>query len=170
MGKIIVMILMLSAYLFGSEEAAGGTDIVARSVNFVLLMGLLFYVAAEPIKGYFTNRSAEIAGELEKVQERLKESKRLKEMARREVEKANRFAVELREHSVKENKILHDKIIAQSEQDCLVMEKQSHTIMDFEKRQMVREVVTQTMGETIKEAEKTLSPDAMGEILKRKVA
>jgi F-type H+-transporting ATPase subunit b len=53
-----------------------------------------------------------IADELEKVQERLRESKRLKDAAEHKIEEAERFASELAESSKKENKILSDKILS----------------------------------------------------------
>jgi len=102
MGKIIVTVLLLSTYLFGSDAAAeGSTDIVQRTVNFLIFAGILFYVLAEPLKNYFSGRSAGIADELEKVQERLRESKRLKDAAEHMIEEAERFAADLAESSKK---------------------------------------------------------------------
>ncbi len=102
MGKIVITVLMLSAYLFGSDAAAeGSTDIVQRTVNFLVFAGILYYLLAEPIKNYFGGRSAGIANELEKVQERLRESKRLKEAAELKIEEAKRFVNELIEMTQK---------------------------------------------------------------------
>jgi F-type H+-transporting ATPase subunit b len=58
MGKIIVTVLLLSAYLFGSDAGAeGSTDIVQRTINFLIFAGILFYILAEPVKNYFSGRS-----------------------------------------------------------------------------------------------------------------
>ncbi|HEX5623011.1 MAG TPA: F0F1 ATP synthase subunit B [Sulfuricurvum sp.] len=171
MGKILVTVLMLSAYLFGSDTAAeGSTDIVQRTVNFLIFAGILYYLLAEPIKNYFGGRSAGIASELEKVQERLRESKRLKEAAEHKVDDANRFANELSEITKKECKILSDKIMAQFEQDVEIMQKQANALMELEKRQMVRDAVTDVMGDVMSQTNASLSKDAMTDILKKKVA
>lgn len=170
MGKIIVTVLLLSAYLFGSDaHAEGSTDIIQRTVNFLIFAGILFYILAEPLKNYFGGRSAGIANELEKVQERLRESKRLKEAAEQKVEDAERFAAELAESSKKENKILSDKILAQCEQELEVIGKQNNALMELEKRKMVREVVSEVMNDVMNSSDNALGKEAMTEILKKKV-
>lgn len=171
MSKIIVTVLMLSAYLFGSDAGAeGSTDIVQRTVNFLIFAGILFYILAEPVKNYFSGRSAGIADELEKVQERLRESKRLKEAAEHKIEEAERFASELAESSKKENKILNDKILAQCEQELEIIAKQNDALMELDRRKMVREVVSEVMNDVMNRSGEALGKEAMTEILKKKVA
>jgi len=170
MSKIVITVLMLSAYLFGSDAAEGSTDIVQRTVNFLVFAGILYYLLAEPLKNYFGGRSAGIAGELEKVQERLRESKRLKEAAELKIEEAKRFANELSEATKKECKILSDKIMAQCDQDFDIMQKQSNALMDLEKRQMVRSVVNEVMGDVMSASDASMGNEAMTDILKKKVA
>ena len=171
MGKIIVTVLLLSAYLFGSDaHAEGSTDIIQRTVNFLIFAGIMVYILAEPVKNYFGGRSAAIANELEKVQERLRESKRLKEAAEHKVEEAERFAAELAESSKKENKILADKILVQCEQELEIIAKQNDVLMELEKRKMVREVVSEVMNDVMNSSSDALGKEAMTEILKKKVA
>lgn len=171
MGKILVTVLMLSAYLFGSDAAhEGSTDIVQRTVNFLIFAGILYYLLAEPLKNYFSGRSAAIASELEKVQERLRESKRLKEAAEHKVDDANRFAQDLSEITKKECKLLSDKIMAQYELDVEIVQKQNNALMDLEKRKMVRKVVGDVMGDVMRASDASLGKDAMTDILKKKVA
>ncbi len=171
MGKIIVSVLMLNAYLFGSDAgAAGSTDIVQRTVNFLIFAGILYYILAEPIKNYFSGRSAEIADELAKVQERLRESKELKESAEHKIDEAEKFASELTETSKKENKILSDKILAQCEAELEILEKQNGALMELDKRKMVRDVVSEVMSGVMSGSNDALGKEAMTEILKKKVA
>lgn len=171
MGKLLITVLMLSTYLFGSDAAAeGSTDIVQRTVNFLIFAGILYYILAEPIKNYFGGRSAGIASELEKVQERLQESKNIKEAAEHKIEEAQRFVNELNEITKKECKILSDRIMAQCDQDVDVMQKQNVSLMVLEKRQMVRSVVNEVMGDVMSASDASMGSDAMIDILKKKVA
>ena len=171
MSKIVITVLMLSAYLFGSDAAAeGSTDIVQRTVNFLVFAGILYYLLADPIKNYFGGRSAGIASDLEKVQERLRESKRLKETAELKIEDATRFVNELVEITRKECKILSDKVMAQCDQDLEIMQKQTNALMDFEKRQMVRSVVNEVMVDVMSASDASMGNEAMTDILKKKVA
>jgi len=171
MGKLLITVLMLSTYLFGSEAATeGSTDIVQRTVNFLIFAGILYYILAEPIKNYFGGRSAGIAAELDKVQERLRESKNLRETAENKIEEAQRFVNELNEITKKECKILSDRVIAQCDQDVEVMQKQSASLMALEKRQMVRSVVNEVMGDVMSASDASMGSEAMTDILKKKVA
>ena len=171
MGKLLITLLMLSTYLFGSDAAAeGSTDIVQRTVNFLIFAGILYYILAEPIKNYFGGRSAGIASELDKVQERLKESKNIKEAAEHKIEEAERFVNELNEVTKKECKILSDKVMTQCDQDLDVMQKQSDSLMALEKRQMVRNVVNEVMGDVMSASDASMDSNAMTDILKKKVA
>ena len=171
MGKLLITVLMLSAYLFGSDAAAeGSTDIVQRTVNFLIFAGILYYILAEPIKNYFGGRSEGIASELDKVQERLRESKSIKEAAEHKIEEAERFVNELNEITKKECKILGDKVLAQCDLDVEVMQKQSSSLMALEKRQMVRSVVNEVMGDVMSASDASMGSDAMTDILKKKVA
>lgn len=171
MSKIIITMLLLSAYLFGSDAVhEGSTDILQRTVNFLIFVGILVYLVAEPIKNYFVGRSTGIAQELEKVQERLRESKRLKETAEHKIDEAEQFASELSELSKKENKILCDRIITQCDQELETIQKQSSALMDLEKRKMVRETVSEVMNDVMNSGGAALGKEAMTEILKKKVA
>lgn len=171
MSRLLIISLILGGYLFGSDAATeGSTDILQRTVNFLVFIGILYYLLAEPIKNYFGGRSTSIANELGKVQERLRESKELKEAAQHKIEEAERFVVELNESTKKECKILTDKIAVQCDQDVDVMQKQNSSLMILEKRQMVRSVVEDVMGDIMSASDASMNGEAMVEILKKKVA
>lgn len=169
MGKILLTLLMLT----GVASASGGTgetDIVQRAVNFLIFAGILYYLLADVIKGYFGGRSKGIADELEKVQEKLRDSKRAKESAEQKIEEAKKFAVELMETAKKENKILNEKIMQQCEMDLENVSKQNGALMELEQRQMVRNVVETIMGEVLSEESAGLDKEAMAQIIMKKVA
>ncbi len=65
---------------------------------------------------------------------------------------------------------MSDKVIAQCDQDTEIMQKQSNALMDLEKRQMVRSVVNEVMGDVMSASDASMGNDAMTDILKKKVA
>ena len=74
--KHIFLMAMIAVVTFASEHAPVAeveTDIIQRTVNFLIFAGIVYYLIAEPVKAYFTGRTQGIADELEKVQNRLKE-------------------------------------------------------------------------------------------------
>jgi F-type H+-transporting ATPase subunit b len=117
---------MISTYALasgGSAEGAG-TDIVQRTVNFVLFAGLVWYLVAEPVKSYFASRSQAIADELKKVQDKLSDTIALKKEALLKISDAEKYADALAISSKKENKIISDSIIAQCENELETLTKQ----------------------------------------------
>ena len=141
MSRIIVLMLMISTIALASSAENAGTDIVQRTVNFLLFAGLVWYLVAEPIKNFFTSRSQAIEDEMQKVQDKLKESVALKKEALSKITDAEKFAEDLVVSSKKENKILNDNIMTQCEVDLEILSKQQTVSMDFEQRKMVRNLL-----------------------------
>ena len=171
MSKILLPLLFVSASLFASEHAAdAGTDIVQRTVNFVIFAGILWYLLAEPVKNYFGGRSKSIADELQKVQERLRESKQAKEVAEAKINEARNLAEEIMKAASKEGKILNEKILKQCDADIENLQKQSVALMALEQRKMVRQLVDEIMADVLTRESSALDKEAMAGIIMKKVA
>jgi F-type H+-transporting ATPase subunit b len=162
---------MISTFALASEAGhEGGTDIVQRTVNFLLFAGLIWYLVGEPVKNFFSGRSQGIADELKKVQEKLDESINLKKEALSEISKAEKFAEELAVSSKKENKILNDNIMLQCDSELDAMIKQHASKKDFEQRNMVRDVVETIITETLDKSSEIFDREAMANVILKKVA
>jgi len=170
MSRIIVLMLMISTIALASDAEHAGTDIVQRTVNFLLFAGLVWYLIAEPMKNFFASRSQSIADEMQKVQDKLKESVNLKKDALAKITEAEKFAEELVITSKKENKILNDNIMSQCEIDLENLSKQQNTLMDFEQRKMVRGVVEDTLDEVLNQSADSFDKEAMANVILKKVA
>ena len=170
MSRIIVLMLMISTIALASDAEHAGTDIVQRTVNFLLFAGLVWYLVAEPMKNFFSSRSQAIANEMEKVQDKLKESVDLKKDALAKITEAEKFAQELAITSKKENKILNDGIMTQCDVDLENLSKQQNTLMEFEQRKMVRNVVEDTLDEVLSQSNDGFDKEAMANVILKKVA
>jgi F-type H+-transporting ATPase subunit b len=172
MSKTILTLLMLSGYLFasGGAESGEGTDIVQRTVNFLIFAGILYYLLADPIRNFFSGRSKAIADELEKVQERLRESKRAKEEALQKIEEAKKFAEDLKITSAKENKLLEERLVEQCDVEIENIVKQNAALMDLEKRQMTRAIVEELMQDLLEQESAAFDKETMAKIIMKKVA
>ena len=167
MSRILVLMLMISTAALASE---GGTDIVQRTVNFLLFAGLIWYLVGEPVKNFFAARSQGIADELKKVQEKLDESVNLKKEALAKISEAEKFAEDLAATTKKENKILNDNIMAQCDVELEAMVKQNASKKDFEQRNMVRNVVETIIAETLEQSSEVFDREAMANVILKKVA
>ena len=171
MSRILVFMLMMSTIaLASSGNAEAGTDIVQRTVNFLLFAGLIWYLVAEPVKNYFSSRSQAIADEMQKVQDKLKESITLKKEALAKISDAEKFAEDLVVSSKKENKIINDNIMVQCDADLEILSKQQTTLLDFEQRKMVRAVIEETLDEVLSKSSDSFDKEAMANVILKKVA
>lgn len=170
MSRILVLMLTISTYALASEAGHGETDIVQRTVNFLLFAGLVWYLVGEPVKSFFASRSQAIADELKKVQERLDESIALKKEALARISEAEKFAEDLAASSKKENKIINDKIMNQCDAELEALVRQSKSLRDFEQRKMVRSVVEDVLGETLSQSSDSFDKETMANIILKKVA
>ena len=161
---------MISTYALASEAGHGETDIVQRTVNFLLFAGLVWYLVGEPAKAYFASRSQGISGELKKVQEKLEESITLKKEALAKISDAEKFAKELAVVAKKENKVINDKIMTQCDADLENISKQSASTKEFEQRKMVRSVVENVLSETLAQSSESFDKEAMANVILKKVA
>ena len=170
MSRILVLLLMISTFALASEAEHAGSDIVQRTVNFILFVGLIWYLVGEPVKNYFASRSQGIADELKKVQEKLDESIALKKEALAKIVEAEKFAEDLAAKSKKESKIINDEIMAQGEVELENIVKQTLAKREFEERRMVREVVEDVINETLKQSADSFDKEAMANVILKKVA
>jgi F-type H+-transporting ATPase subunit b len=163
---------MISTYALASSGSAehADTDILQRTVNFVIFAALIWYLIAEPVKNYFVGRSKGIADELKKVQEKLNESILNKKEALAKISEAEKFAEALKVSSKKENKILNDKIMLQCETDLEILSKHQVSLKKFEERKMVRQVVEDVLDKVLSQSSKTFDKESMASVILKKVA
>ncbi|WP_455756558.1 F0F1 ATP synthase subunit B [Sulfurimonas sp.] len=170
MSRILVLMLTISTFALASNAEHAGTDIVQRTVNFLLFAGLIWYLVAEPIKSYFASRSQGISDELQKVQDKLSETISLKKEALSKISDAEKFAEELAVSSKKENKIINDNMMAQCDIELENLAKQHATLIDFEQRKMVRNVVEEILDEVLSKSSDSFDKEAMANVILKKVA
>ncbi len=170
MSRILVLMLSISTLALASDAQSGGTDIVQRTVNFLLFAGLIWYLVAEPAKNFFQARSQGIADELKKVQDRLNESVALKKEAQAKITDAEKFAENLVVSSKKENKVINDNIMLQCDADLETLTKQQASSNEFEQRKMVRTVVENVLNDVLSKSNADFDKEAMANVILKKVA
>jgi len=168
--RILVIMLTMSTFALASSAEHGATDIVQRSVNFFLFAGLVWYLVAEPAKNFFASRSQAIADDLKMVQTKLNESITLKKEALAKIIEAEKFAEELAKNSKKENKMVNDNIMAQCDSDLESLLKQQNTLIEFEQRNMIKDVVNDILKKTLSQSAKSFDKEAMANVILKKVA
>jgi len=99
--KKVLLIVVGVVSVFASEAASGHTDIIPRAINFVIFAALLWYLVADKIKRFFSERKEQIASRFQEIETKLKESKEKKEALKAELIQAKKLAEEIVENAKK---------------------------------------------------------------------
>jgi F-type H+-transporting ATPase subunit b len=137
----------------GGEEHA--TDIVERTFNFVIFAGILYYLIAEPIKTFLSDRTLSIENEFKKNEQRIEDSKLEKEKAEAELISAKKQAETIVADAKNEVELAVVNLEKAFQNDLSTLEKQNKDLKELEERKMVQAVVRE-------EVEKLLSKDGIG--------
>ena len=168
--KSIILFLLFGTAAFASGGGEGSTDILPRTVNFLIFAGIIYYLVADFTKSFFQGRKASIAAELENVQVKLKEAKEEKKRAEKELEDAKRAAEEIIETAKKESIILAEKIRNQFENEIANLEKLHNEQCELEKRKMTRSVVRKVLEELLEEKNLPINEKEFVNLIVKKVA
>lgn len=168
-GKYFIPCLLLPTMMLASG-GGGETDIVERTINFVIFVAIFYYLAADKIKAIFVARQESIAAELEKVQEKLKESKKAKEQAQKRLEESKRMAEDVILTAKKEVVLLTQKVEDSTKSDIENLIRQYNDSMEFEKRKAERAIIDEILAELFESDATKLDKATYGEILLKKVA
>lgn len=167
---ILLLILPAFVYAAGAGEGSESTDIVPRTVNFLIFAAILYYFVANPIKDFFTGRKNSIASRLNAIQEKLKESTNEKNEAKELVEKAKIEAKSIMQVSKDETEILKSKISENLKMDMQNLEKSFDDQISIEQRKMTRSVILEVLGEVFDKDSLLLKKDELLDIVMKKVA
>ena len=127
---LIVTALLLPSLVLASgaehhDVTMANSDFFYRVLNFSVFAGIIYYLAANPIKEFFVGRSEGIANQLEEIEEKLQASKNERLVAEENVKKAEKKATETVSDALNEAKVLADSIAEKNVIALALLEKQA---------------------------------------------
>ena len=164
------LVMLLPVFLFASEEASEGTDIVARTINFLIFAGILYYLIADKAKAFFTDRTKGIADKLSSLQSKVEETKQQKQEASAKLASSEEEAKELISLAKKEAELQIEKLKESSKQDIENLEKSYESKKEVLTKKATSEVVSEIMNELFSDKGVALSEDDLVNIINKKVA
>jgi len=168
--KLRYILLLLSPTLLLAAGGFEGTDIVPRTINFVIFASILYYLLADTIKRMYKGRITGIADRLDSIQIKVKESVDAKKRAQEKVEEAKVNAKALIENSKKEAQMLVEKVLSDNSKELLNLEKVFRDKTDIETRKMRRDVVMGVLDQIFDKDSISLDKKELVEIVMKKVA
>lgn len=182
MKKILLLSLIaVPAILLASGHADGETtryftqtgresDFFPRIVNFTIFAGLLYYLAANPIKAFFQGRSKEIAEKLKEIERKLQAAKDAKKEAQLRLDEAEKKSEQIIEDAKKEAAILAQKIANANEIELENLSKQLDEKMALEERKSARDAIDEVLSDNITSEDIILDETKVVDIISKKVA
>ena len=161
---------MFSPCILLAASGSGEVDIVERTINFVIFFALVYYFAAERIKGVFKERREGIANSLAKIQEKLQESKKERQKAVNELDEAKKIAKDIIEVAHKESAIILQKAEENTKAEIENLIRQFNESMTFERRKMEKLIIDEVLKEFLSKDSAVLPKDVLTQALLRKVA
>ena len=171
MKRILLLGLALAPVaVFASSEGAVETDIVQRTVNFIIFAGILWYLLADKIKAFFAERSLSNQSELDKVQDTLKASQDKVTDAQKKLAEAKKIATEIVEGAKADVDSVKQKVATAVDSDIANLNKNLDEMMKVEISKAKKEVVTQVLEELLSSENIKLTQDELANIVLKKVA
>lgn len=171
MKRMLLLGLVLAPVaLFASSEGAVETDIVQRTVNFIIFAGILWYILADKIKAFFAERSLSIQAELDKVQDTLKASQDKVKDAQKKLEEAKKIATEIIEGAKSDIDSVKQKVATAVDTDIANLNKNLEEMMKVETSKAKKEVVTEVLEELLSSENIKLTQQELANIVLKKVA
>lgn len=171
MKKILLLTLMITpAILFAAEHANVQTDILERTVNFVIFLAIIYYLLADKIKVYLQTRTDSIQSELDKVQATLEESKQKVADAQAELENAKKLAEELVTDAKSNVNDIQNKIEALYSAEISNINRMFDEKIELETKKAKKETVQEVLEVLLSSDNVSISKENLSEIISRKVA
>ncbi len=162
-----ILILLSPVMLFANE---GGTDIIPRTINFLIFAAILYRFIAEPLRNFFKGRREEIVSTLKSIQEKVEESKKAKEEASKKLEDAKLFAKSIVEDTKKEIELITKKLEDDLKNELQLLEKYQDERKEIERRKMVKSVVSEAVNSLFSKELQSFDNKELVNIVMKKVA
>lgn len=170
MKRMLLLGLALVPVALLANEGAVETDLVQRTVNFIIFAGILWYLLADKIKAFFAERSLSIQGELDKVQDTLKASQDKVKDAQKKLEEAKKIATEIIDGAKADIDSVKQKVATAVDSDIVNLNKNLEEMMKVETSKAKKEVVTEVLKELLSSENIKLTQQELANIVLKKVA
>jgi len=169
MKKMLFIILALTPLaLFANEDVQ--TDIIPRTVNFLIFIAIIYYILADKLKEFFNNRTSSIQARLDEVQTTLEESKKKVADAQSQLEEAKRLAKQIVNDANLDIDLIKSKIAKSFEHEMSILSKSFDEKLLLETKKAKNNIVNEVLEELLNEDNMEISQDALANIILKKVA
>ncbi|MFW5489257.1 MAG: F0F1 ATP synthase subunit B [Desulfovibrio sp.] len=153
-GAALLVLLMAGAAIAsegGGEHGLPWGNFIARTINFVLFLGIIWYAAGKKIKELFTGRQDKIRNELADLDSRRKEAEGKLSEVEQNIANLNKEREAILEQSREQGERLKAAIIKEAEAKAVQIKAQAETAIQTE-RKVALEGIREEIADMIVEA------------------
>lgn len=170
MKRVLLLGLALAPVALIASDGAVETDIVQRTVNFIIFAAILWYLLADKIKAFFTNRTLSIQAELDKVQDTLKASQEKVADAQKKLDEAKKLSSEIIDGAKADVDSIKQKVLAAIDADIANLNRNLDESQKVEISKAKKQVVSEVLNELLSSDNIKLSQNELVNIILKKVA
>ena len=170
MKRVLLLGLALAPVALLASDGAVETDIVQRTVNFIIFAAILWYLLADKIKAFFANRTLSIQAELDKVQDTLKASQEKVADAQKKLDEAKKLSSEIIDGAKADVDSIKQKVLAAIDADSANLNRNLDESQKVEISKAKKQVVSEVLNELLSSDNIKLSQNELVNIILKKVA
>lgn len=149
MVKVASALLVGSVVLFASDAGHAQTDILPRTVNFLIFAALAYYLLAEKLKGFFADRSTSIAKAYEDAENKIKEANAALNEAKAKKDEASKLASELIASAKRDAVVQAKKIAEYADEEIARIQKSAEEEKAMLRKKAIIDAIEGAMGEIV---------------------
>lgn len=164
------LIFLLPIFVFGAENAEKNYDIVARTINFLIFAGILYYFIANPIKNAYKSRIESIEKKMAQTRNKIAQAQEKEEIAKAKVEETRAVAEKFIEAGRIEARQLASKIEKDAWSTVKFMSENHIDQKEYTRRASIKKAVESVISEVIEDDSIKLSEQNLVELMTKKVS
>ncbi len=174
MKKILLLLLLAGLFaplaLFANSDSSVHTDIISRSLNFVVFFIIMWYLLASKLRAFFAGRKEGIQAQLDKVQDLLKASEDKTLAAKQKLEDAKILSIKIIEGASSDVKLIEEKVETNTKEEINILNKHQEQRMQSQSKKSKHEALGEVLDELFDDKNISLTQDELAQIIIKKVA
>ncbi|RLA75433.1 MAG: hypothetical protein DRG11_01600 [Epsilonproteobacteria bacterium] len=166
MKKLFYIFLLLPIIAFSQDTQ---TDIVPRSVNFLIFIAIVYYILADKIKAYFKNRTAQIENRFKQIKELELSNKKMIDNAQDELLKAKTLSLKIVNEANANKKNIKQNILNQTTEKINHLIKKTDENLSIQTQKLKFQAVDNFMDKIFENKNVKISSKEISNIIKKKV-
>ncbi len=146
------------------------TDIVERTINFIIFVALMWYLLAGRIKKILAHRTKTISKTLSNAQIRVRESRDKIDRAKQKLKDANETASEIIKTAKQEALIAARHIEEKNKEQIAGMVRSNEEAMKYQERLLQKQLLTEVLNDIFASESLEISSDEYANIVRKKVS